>query len=396
MINSANQHRLRFLLILGTLSATGPLSIDLYLPALPQMVRQFHTTTAMMQLSITACLLGLAVGQLISGPLSDHFGRRKPLFIGFIVFGLASLAIAVSHSVSLLIGLRFVQGLAGAAGQVLSRAVARDLFSGKALTQFYALLNSVNGLFPILAPIIGGFMIKFVPWSGIFILLGVIGFLLSGLILIGIPETLRPENRLTGPVFQSFLSFGTLLKQQGFFSQLLITGVVYGSLFSYIAASTFIYQQLFHLSAQSFSLIYALNGLGIVIGSGLPARLTGISTYRQLSSGIGLCMADAMALLLGAYLHWGLVMIAVLIFLLVIGVGMLLTLTTAIIMGETTQNAGGASALIGLSQNAFGGLSSPLVGLFGTNSLAPMAGLVLIYNLIAGGLAYRVHHQLHK
>ncbi|WP_225353217.1 hypothetical protein [Secundilactobacillus paracollinoides] len=103
-----------------------------------------------------------------------------------------------------------------------------------------------------------------------------------------------------------------------------------------------------------------------------------------------------MALLLGAYLHWGLVMIAVLIFLLVIGVGMLLTLTTAIIMGETTQNAGGASALIGLSQNAFGGLSSPLVGLFGTNSLAPMAGLVLIYNLIAGGLAYRVHHQLHK
>lgn len=393
MTNSANHHRLRFLLILGTLSATGPLSIDLYLPALPQMVSQFHTNTAMMQLSITACLLGLAVGQLISGPLSDHYGRRMPLFAGFIVFGLASLAIAFTHSVSLLIGLRFIQGLAGAAGQVLSRAVARDLFSGKALTQFYALLNSVNGLFPIIAPIIGGYMIKFVPWTGIFILLGAIGLLLAGLILLGIPETLKPEHRLTGPVFQSFLSFGTLLKQPGFFGELLITGVVYGSLFSYIAASTFIYQQLFHLSAQSFSLIYALNGLGIVIGSALPGRLTGVSTYRQLISGLGFCIVDSVALLLGAYLQWRLVTIATLIFLVVIGVGLLLTLTTAIIMGKTSENAGGASALIGLSQNAFGGISSPLVGLFGTSSLAPMVGLVLVYNLIAVGVAYHIHHQ---
>ncbi|WP_252899035.1 Bcr/CflA family efflux MFS transporter [Secundilactobacillus odoratitofui] len=175
---SETHHRLRFILILGTLSATGPLSIDLYLPALPQMMRQFQTNASAIQLSLTACLLGLAFGQLIAGPLSDHYGRKKPLMIGFLAFGIASFLIALTHSIVMLIILRFIQGLAGASGQVLSRAVARDLFSGHALTNFYAVLNAVNGLFPILAPIIGGYMIKFVPWQGVFVLLGIIGVLL--------------------------------------------------------------------------------------------------------------------------------------------------------------------------------------------------------------------------
>lgn len=384
------RHRLRFILILGTLSATGPLSIDLYLPALPQMMRQFQTSASLIQLSLTACLLGLAFGQLISGPLSDHYGRKKPLFIGFLIFAIASLLIAMTHSITMLILLRFVQGLAGASGQVLSRAVARDLFSGYALTNFYAILNAVNGIFPIIAPIIGGYMIQFVPWQGVFILLGIIGFILSGLIIIGIPETLAVKDRLTGPIFATFKSFGSLLHIPGFTRNIAITGVVYGSLFSYIAASTFIYQQLFHLSAQSFSLIYALNGLGIVIGSGLPSRLNQIAEVRQLHVGLGLVVLDSVLLLVGAFSHFPLIAVAILLWLLVLCIGMLLTLTTSIIMNQTPKNAGSASALIGLSQNAVGGISSPLVGLFGTASYAPMAGLVLFYALGALGLS---HHR---
>ena len=222
---SENRHRLRFVLILGTLSATGPLSIDLYLPALPQMMRQFQTSTSLIQLSLTACLLGLAFGQLIAGPLSDHYGRKKPLLAGFLVFAVASFLIALTHSVTMLIVMRFIQGL--------SRAVARDLFSGHALTNFYAILNAVNGVFPIIAPIIGGFMIQFVPWEAVFILLGVIGLVLSGLIVIGIPETLKPENRLRGPIFATFKSFGTLVQMPGFMRNIMITGLVYGCLFSF-------------------------------------------------------------------------------------------------------------------------------------------------------------------
>lgn len=386
---SEQQHRLRFVLILGTLSATGPLSIDLYLPALPQMMRQFQTSASLIQLSLTACLLGLAFGQLIAGPLSDHYGRKRPLIIGFLVFALASLLIAMAHSITMLIVMRFIQGLAGASGQVLSRAVARDLFSGHALTNFYAILNAVNGVFPIIAPIIGGYMIRFVPWEAVFILLGVIGVVLTGLIVIGIPETLAPEKRLTGPVFATFKSFGTLIELPGFLRNIVITGLVYGCLFSYISASTFIYQQLFHLSAQAFSLFYAINGLGIVIGSGLPSRVNRLSERVQMKIGMVLVLLDSMILLLGSWLHFSLIAVAVLLWCLVVFVGMLLTLTTAIIMNQTPQNAGSASALIGLSQNAFGGISSPLVGLFGTASYAPMAGLILIYSLGALGLSYK-------
>lgn len=386
---SENRHRLRFILILGTLSATGPLSIDLYLPALPQMMRQFQTSPSLIQLSLTACLLGLAFGQLIAGPLSDHYGRKKPLLAGFLVFAVASFLIALTHSVAMLIVMRFIQGLAGASGQVLSRAVARDLFSGHALTNFYAILNAVNGVFPIIAPIIGGFMIQFVPWEAVFILLGVIGLVLSGLIIIGIPETLKPENRLRGPIFATFKSFGTLVEMPGFMRNIIITGLIYGCLFSYISASTFIYQQLFHLSAQTFSLIYALNGLGIVIGSGLPSRINRLSEVSQMKIGMLIILLDSLMLLIGSWLRFSLMTVAVLLWVLVFFIGMLLTLTTSIIMNQTPENAGSASALVGLSQNAFGGVSSPLVGLFGTASYAPMAGLLLLYSLSALGLSYK-------
>ena len=275
------RRRIWLTLLLGTVSATGPLAIDLYLPALPQMKAQFATTASLMQLSITACLIGLALGQLIAGPLSDQYGRRKPLIIGFVIFGLVSLAMAFIHSVTLLIALRFIQGLAGATGQVLARAVARDLFSGKKLTRFYALLNTVNGVFPIIAPIIGGFMIQYVDWEAIFILLALIGLLIALAVTFGLHESLPPEKRQTGGFHTSLLAMGKLVVQPSFWPLILATGLVYGGLFSYISASTFVFQTGFGMAPQTFSLLYAFNGLGIVVGSNLPGRLAGRFSNRQ-------------------------------------------------------------------------------------------------------------------
>ncbi|WP_143463808.1 multidrug effflux MFS transporter [Levilactobacillus enshiensis] len=380
-------------LLLGTVSATGPLAIDLYLPALPQMKTQFATTASLMQLSITACLIGLALGQLIAGPLSDQYGRRKPLIIGFILFGLVSLAMAFIHSVALLIILRFIQGLAGATGQVLARAVARDLFSGERLTHFYALLNTVNGVFPIIAPIIGGFMIRYVDWQAIFILLAVIGVVIAIAVAVGLHESLPVDQRQTGGFSASLVAMGKLTVQPSFWPLILATGLVYGALFSYISASTFVFQTGFGMAPQTFSLLYAFNGLGIVVGSNLPGRLAGHYSNRQQVTGLLLIAATTSAILLVSLLFpanvW---LVAGLVLILVILIGALLTLTVTIIMDQATHNAGSASAVIGLSQDACGGIVSPLVGVTGS-SYAAMSVMLLVCNLGAFGLVkYQGHH----
>lgn len=380
-------------LLLGTVSATGPLAIDLYLPALPQMKTQFATTASLMQLSITACLIGLALGQLIAGPLSDQYGRRKPLIIGFILFGLVSLAMAFIHSVALLIILRFIQGLAGATGQVLARAVARDLFSGERLTHFYALLNTVNGVFPIIAPIIGGFMIRYVDWQAIFILLAIIGIVIAIAVAVGLHESLPVDQRQTGGFSASLVAMGKLTVQPSFWPLILATGLVYGALFSYISASTFVFQMGFGMAPQTFSLLYAFNGLGIVVGSNLPGRLAGHFSNRQQVTGLLLAATTASGILLVSLLFpanvW---LVAGLVLILVILIGALLTLTVTIIMDQATHNAGSASAVIGLSQDACGGIVSPLVGVSGS-SYAAMSVMLLVCSLGAFGLVkYQGHH----
>ncbi len=232
-----------WLALSGTISATGPLSIDLYLPALPQMTRDLNAQPSLIQLSLSACLIGLALGQLISGPLSDKYGRKKPLMVGFFIFGLVSLMIAYSHSVYLLILLRFIQGLAGASGQVLSRAIASDMFSGPLLTKFYSMLSAVNGIFPVISPVIGGFMIRYVEWQGVFILLAGVGFVIVLALWLGIKETLPVENRISGSPTKSITQMFKLLKNSRFVRLILATGLVSGGLFRlYFPLPSFVFQ----------------------------------------------------------------------------------------------------------------------------------------------------------
>ncbi len=185
--------KLWIVLLLGSLTAFGPLSLDMYLPALPFVAEDMQTTTSLAQLSLTACLLGLAIGQLIFGPLSDIKGRRKPLVITLVIYAIASLLCALSPSIWVFIGLRFVQGLTGAAGIVIARASARDMYSGKELTKFVALLALVNGAAPILAPISGGVILNFASWNRVFIILSIIGLIMFLSVLFFLPETL-PEK----------------------------------------------------------------------------------------------------------------------------------------------------------------------------------------------------------
>lgn len=360
--------------ILGTISATGPLSIDLYLPALPEMTQNLQTQASLIQLSLSACLLGLAIGQLISGPLSDRYGRKKPLMIGFFIFALVSFLIAISHSVYLLIGLRFIQGLAGASGQVLSRAIASDLFSGPLLTKFYSLLSAVNGIFPVISPIIGGYMIKYVNWQGIFLLLALIGLIVTLAIWVGIKETLPQSSRISGSPVDSIIAMLKLLKGAKFLKLIIASGLVYGGLFSYISASSFVFQNYFHMTVANFGFLYAMNGIGIAIGSAIPGVLaTRVSETKQIQFILGSTFMTACLLMLSWFLFNQLLVVVGLVLLTVCQFGMLFTLTTSVVMNLSLKNSGGISALLGLSQNAIGGLMSPMVGIMGSQTYLPMA-----------------------
>ncbi|GAA2852874.1 multidrug effflux MFS transporter [Pediococcus damnosus] len=372
---------------LGLISATGPLSLDMYLPALPTMQAAFHTSTSVIQLSITFCLIGLAVGQLIVGPLSDKFGRKVPLAIGFALFALTSVLIMLVHSITLFLVLRFIQGLAGSAGQVLSRAVACDLFSGKELIKFFSILMGVNGIFPIISPIIGGFLLNFMSWRGIFGFLTVIGVLVVFGIWLTLDETLPQSSRSTQGVLQSFRSLGSVFKQREFILIALIQGLVFGALFSYISASSFVFQNFFRLTAQQFSLLYALNGLGIIIGNNIPAYLTNKLSGRQvLSLALILGSVSGVIMVGSLLLTPNILLVAVPLFVVVICIGIVNTIATSIAMSSQSTNTGSASAVLGLLMNIVGGIFTPLAGALGNRSYAPMAVLILISELGALGL----------
>src|SRR6266705_566720 len=209
--DSRSSRRAWLVFILGALSAFGPLSIDMYLPALPSLSRDFGTGASQAQLTLSACLLGLALGQVIAGPISDALGRRRPLLVGLTAYALASLLCVVAPSVYVLVALRFIQGLAGAAGIVIARAVVRDLHSGEALARFFSLLMLVNGLAPILAPLFGGLLLRFTSWRGVFIVLAVIGALLLLAAATSLGETLPPDRRQSGGISATITTFRQLL-----------------------------------------------------------------------------------------------------------------------------------------------------------------------------------------
>ena len=256
--------RARVVLILGALSAFGPLSIDMYLPGLPSLGATLDAPAWAVQLTLTACLAGLALGQVVAGPLSDRFGRRTPLLVGVAAYAAASLLCALAPTILALVVLRFVQGIAGAAGIVIARAIVRDMHSGVAAARFFSLLMLVNGLAPILAPVIGGQVLRVTTWRGVFVLLAGIGVVLVAAAAAGLRETLAPEDRHPGGVAETIRTFGRLLGDRVFLGHALACGLAFGAMFAYISGSPFVLQDIYGASPQVFSVLFAANALGIV------------------------------------------------------------------------------------------------------------------------------------
>jgi len=385
---SSDAHPRRTIVVLGMLSTFGPISLDLYLPSLPELSSELNTSTSSAQLTITACLLGLAVGQLIAGPLSDQFGRRRPLLIGLVAYLLASLACAFAPTIELLIVLRLLQGLAGAAGLVIARAVARDLYSGNALLIFFARLTLVSGLAPVVAPLLGGQLARVMDWRGIFVVLAGFGLVLVLAGLLGVPESLPPEQRSAGGLQANLAGFRELLADRLFLGAAFASGLAGAAMFAYIAGATFVLQRIYLMSPQGFSYAFGINALGIMAMAQVGARLARTwPTVRVLGFGLGLNLLGAVGVLVSVLFGAGLVPLLIALWVMVSSVGLVFPTATTIALADYPHQAGRASSLLGLGQYIGGALVAPLVGLAGEHTAVPM-GVVVVGVSVAAGLVF--------
>jgi MFS transporter, DHA1 family, multidrug resistance protein len=373
--------RLRLALILGGLTAFAPLSIDMYLPGLPALGDDLSAGASSVQLTLTACMAGLAVGQLVAGPLSDKLGRRPPLLAGVAGYTLASALCAIAPTVWALAGLRFVQGATGAAGIVIARAIVRDTHEGTALVRFFSMLMLVTGLAPILAPVIGGQVLELTTWRGIFLVLSGIGALLFAAALYGLRETLPPARRRDDGVRGTMRTMGALLRDRHFVGFALAGGLSFGALFTYVAGSPFVLQDLYGASPQAFSAIFAINSIGIVSFGQLNGRLAGrVAPMTMLRIGVT-AMAVAGCAVFAVVLIGSLPLIALLVplWVLVANMGLVFPNTTALALAGHPEAAGSASALLGVLQFVVGALAAPIAGIAGTGTAVPMgAGIAAL------------------
>ena len=381
--------RLTLILILGSLAALGPLSIDMYLPAFPDMSRSFGASASLIQLSLTACMLGMALGQLIVGPLSDVRGRKRPLMIALLAYLLASLACAMAPTIEVLIALRFIQGAAGASGIVISRAIVRDLFEGPELTRFFAALSLVNGTAPILAPVIGGQLLRFGDWHFVFYLLAILSTLMLLAVALRLPETLPLERRVEGNLTTTLKTFGRLLTDRVFIGYAFAQAFVMGAMFAYISGSPFVLQNIYGASPQQFSFLFGLNGIGIILAAQIAGRLAGrVDSERLMRISLTVVASASIFLFLALTLTDQLIFVMIPLFFVVSSVGLISTLGFTLAMQNYGATAGSASALLGLLPMLVGSLVSPLVGIMGEQSAVPMGLIIMTLDCLALVLYY--------
>ena len=375
-------------LLLGGLTATPPLAMDMYLPSLPQVTEALSAPAATVQLTLTACLLGMALGQLVVGPMSDRWGRRRPLLAGLAVYVVATALCAVAPTVEFLVGFRLLQGLAGAAGIVIARAVVRDLYDGVAMARFFSTLMLIGGVAPIVAPLVGGQILRVTDWRGVFVVLTVIGALLAALVWARLPETLRAADRHTGGVGDALRSMRGLLADLPFTGYMLTGGFAFAALFAYISASPFVIQEIYGASPQTFSLLFGVNSVGLVVVGQINGKvLVGrVGLDRVLGVGLLIVTAAATALLLmatGVFGEVGLLPLAAALFVLMSAMGVTLPNAQSLALLRTRHSAGSASALLGTSSFLIGAVASPLVGMAGEDTAVPMAVVQVAAALVA-------------
>jgi DHA1 family bicyclomycin/chloramphenicol resistance-like MFS transporter len=276
--SAAGTHGPLLVVVLGLITAIGPLSLDMYLPAFPAIADDLGVPAAGVQLSLTSCLVGFALGQLICGPLSDRWGRRRPVVTGLLAYAVLSLLIALAPSAPVLIGLRLLQGFAGGAGAVVARAVVRDLYAGVAAAKFFSRLTLIFGVAPILAPILGSAVLRVTSWHGIFVVLGAIALALTVMVMTALPETLPPRRRSPGGLTDTARTARTLFADRIFLGYALGQGFSFAALFGYLSGSSFVLQDGYGVSPTLFSLLFGLNSIGLIVLSQANARLLTVRT----------------------------------------------------------------------------------------------------------------------
>ncbi|MED1607227.1 Bcr/CflA family efflux MFS transporter [Cytobacillus kochii] len=396
--NPKGKERLILALLLGMLATLGPLNIDMYLPSFPSIASDLETSASMVQLSLTACLIGLAFGQLVIGPISDAKGRRKPLLISILLFAGASFLCAVAPNITTLVIARFLQGATASAGVVLSRAVVRDTFSGRELTKFFALLMVINAVAPLVAPIAGGGILLFpsASWHWIFISLGIIGLIIFLIIFLKLKESLPVEKRRPSSLKSTFRTMAELSTDRSFISYALIVGFVHGGSFAYVSGTPFVYQGIYGVSPQVFSILFGINGLAIITGSTIVGRLGGKVTEKKLLKiAVTVAASSTLFLLLMTIIKGPLALIVIPIFIYMLSMGMVLTSSFTLAMEFQGHRAGSASAILGMLPLVVGATVSPLVGLNESTAI-PMGAILFVTSFIGFTLFFTVANRDEK
>lgn len=377
-----NRQRAQLVLVLGALIAIGPLTIDMYLPALPAITAGLQTTETAVQLTLTGTLVGLALGQLLIGPLSDVVGRRVPLLAGLAAHIVASVLCVFAPNIAVLGGLRVLQGLGVAAATVVATAVVRDLFSGASFARIFSRLMLVMGLAPILAPTLGSGLLSWTDWRGVFAALAVLGALLIVVAALRLPETLPVARRRHGGVRATLRDYRGLVNDRAFVGLVLVAGLAMAALFAYVSGSSFVLQQEYGLDEQQFGIAFGAGAVGLIGATQFNVRLLRRYTPQQIlvSALIAGTAAGLLLVMFAATGIGGLGTLLASLWLVLAAAGLALPNAPALAMSRHSEAAGTAAALLGAVQFGIGAVSAPLAGLFGTGSV-PMA------IVIAGGMA---------
>ena len=365
--------------------------MDAYLPGLPELARDFGASPSAAQVTVTTYLLGLALGQLLSGPVSDVHGRRRPLVVGMAVFTVTTLACSLAPSLFVLAVMRLVQGTSAAVGVAVGRAIVRDLYAGAAGARYLSRLMMVIGLAPILAPVIGGQLLRFTSWRGVFVALSVLGLALTAIGARLLPETLPRERRRAAGLGITLRTFAQLLADRRFVGFVLIVGLGGGAMIGYVAGSSFVLQDVYGASPQLYGLLFGVNALFLVAGAQVNAHLLRTRSPQSLLR-VGLVMlvvAGVVLVVIVSLPQAGLATVVAPLMLQMASWSFVQANALALALTDHPAVAGTAAALLGVSQYAFGAFTAPLVGIGGSDTALPMATVIAVC-AVGAALAFEV------
>jgi MFS transporter, DHA1 family, multidrug resistance protein len=374
----SSRRRLAYVLVLGALTALGPFTIDLYLPAFPAVQRELEVGPAAVQLTLTATSIGFALGQLVVGPWSDAVGRRVPLLIATAVHVIASLGVAAAPGVELVAALRVLQGIGAAGGGVVALAMVRDLFGGLSLVRMLARLAAISGLAPVIAPVLGSQLLRLVDWRGVFVVLAGYGCAVLAASVVLVVETLPLERRQQRERRSTRERYGRLLRDHHFVGAALIAGMTFTGLFAYLSSSSFLFQKVWQLDAQQYGVLFAVNSVGIIIGVQTSSRLVrrvGPQWVLMAASSTMLVAAATIAVL--DSMHVGLLGILVPLWFFIMACGFAFPCQQVLALAHHGEEAGTAASLMGAVNFGLAGALSPVIGLFGIHDAVPMAVMMV-------------------